>query len=938
MAKSRADRAAEELEKTVAVARVLEQVGVNVRTGRKKVLKIPCPFHDHEDDSPTLTLDTGSNTWSCPSCTPDGAGVVELVARLEGVSRRHAIKILKDGTDVVGRALQSPQGGRGLGLVERTTVRDLDRDLDVQDDERLLDAVVAYYHRTLLSTPDALEYLQRRGLTADAVEHFEVGFSDRTLGLRIPHKNRKAGKEVRARLLRLGVLKDTGHERFRGCVAFPVRDERGVVVQIYGRRIGERLREGTVIHEWLHPDRRGVFNRSALAQPAVIVTKGIFDAVVLWSHGHPAVTCTWGLGLTREVHDLLMLGPVEKLIIGYDRTPEGDDAAVNLAHAVARDGREVLRLVLPMGSDVADVAREAADPLRVLDRLVRHAEWISGSRPPPSPARTDEAPASAPGDDLIFDAEDRHWRVRGLRKNQVVGNLRLNVLVRREDVGWHVDIFDLYSARHRANFTKLASLELCVSEAVLSKELGTVLLMAEQAQDRMLRRDEDAEPEVEPMSDIRREQALSLLRSPDLLSRTFGDLGALGLVGERENAAIIVLVAVSRLLPAPLGVVVMSSSSAGKSSLVNAALSLIPDEHRRELSALTGQALFYAAAGSLEHKLLVLTEEDGAGAASYALKLLISEGHLTIASTAQDPRTGRLSAREYRVDGPVALVTTTTRTDLDPELENRCLVLTVDESPAQTARIREAQRQAATAEVLELHERLHALRQLHQDAHRLLEPMRVVVPRGLDVTYEDRGRVRDRRDHAKLLTLVRAHTLLHQYQREVHVRVSGDHDVRFVEATTEDVCVAVRLFAHVRGSDIDDLPPHTARILEIVRTQGGDDGVTLGELGRLSAVGRTRTWVHLRRLRRLDHVRITKGPDGETRVHALPRSTSMVPDLGETEPVFAPRSPPGANARSTLSDSTDGRELGARSHLDLEGHPQGVAETRRTDTSTDEES
>jgi hypothetical protein len=60
--------------------------------------------------------------------------------------------------------------------------------------------------------------------------------------------------------------------------------------------------------------------------------------------------------------------------------------------------------------------------------------------------------------------------------------------------------------------------------------------------------------------------------------------------------------------------------------------------------------------------------------AAYALKLLQSEGVLTIASTGKDAATGKLVTHEYRVEGPVMIFLTTTAIHLDEELLNRCLV------------------------------------------------------------------------------------------------------------------------------------------------------------------------------------------------------------------------------------------------------------------------
>ena len=60
----------------------------------------------------------------------------------------------------------------------------------------VLGQVIDYYHATLKQSPEALAYLQKRGLHhPDVIDHFKLGFANRTLGLRLPDKNRKAGAE-----------------------------------------------------------------------------------------------------------------------------------------------------------------------------------------------------------------------------------------------------------------------------------------------------------------------------------------------------------------------------------------------------------------------------------------------------------------------------------------------------------------------------------------------------------------------------------------------------------------------------------------------------------------------------------------------------------------------------------------------------------------------
>ena len=129
---------------------------------------------------------------------------------------------------------------------------------------------------------------------------------------------------------------------------------------------------------------------------------------------------------------------------------------------------------------------------------------------------------------------------------------------------------------------------------------------------------------------------------------------------------------------------------------MDAVLSFFPEEERVKYSAMTGQSLYYLGETNLKHKILAVVEEAGAEKASYALKLLQSEGELTIASTGKDPQTGKMVTQEYHVEGPVMIFLTTTAIDLDEELQNRCLTLAVDESAEQTGRIHRVQRERRT--------------------------------------------------------------------------------------------------------------------------------------------------------------------------------------------------------------------------------------------------
>src|SRR6266516_1317673 len=274
--------------------------------------------------------------------------------------------------------------------------------------------------------------------------------------------------------------------------------------------------------------------------------------------------------------------------------------------------------------------------------------------------------------------------------------------------------------------------------------------------------------------------ALALLKDPHLLNRILEDFARCGVVGEETNKLVGYLAVVSRRLETPLGVVVQSSSAAGKSLLMDAILGFVPEEERVQYSAMTGQSLFYMGETDLKHKVLAIVEEEGASRAAYALKLLQSEGALSIASTGKDATTGRLITHQYRVEGPVMLFLTKLVCDLDEELQNRCLVLAVDEGRAQTQAIHKKQREAQTIEGLLARREREEILRVHQNAQRLLKPLFVANPYARELTFLD-SQTRTRRDHMKYLVLIRSIALLHQRQRQRKTATHHGQALEYIE-------------------------------------------------------------------------------------------------------------------------------------------------------------
>jgi DNA primase catalytic core len=971
----------ERIKREVSIQRLAEARGIKLRRCGKELIGL-CPFH--KDTNPSLNIDPVKNVWSCKGACGEGGDVIEWVKRAEGISFSHALELLK--RDYL------PSAATSAGPPPRiSTVPKLPPLIEhTADDKKLLEIVVRHYHEALKQSPEAQQYLIKRGLqSAEMVEHFRLGFANRTLGYRLPKSNRVAGVEQRGRLKELGVLRNQtpGHEHFNGSLVIPIFDLSGQVVQMYGRKINDNLRGGTDYHLYLPGPMRGVWNEQALAvSKDIILCEALIDALTFWCAGYRHVTTIYGVNnFIDELRAAFQKYGTKRVYLAYDRDEAGERAATKHAEELIAMGIECLRVQFPRGMDANEFALKNQPAAKFLGMYLNRAVWLGkGERssvaviepesdpvkaepveiepPPPEPEpqieeqhqeQTAEPPAmpaveehteektnftakeenalalpllppavmpekvfslavepdagsaeeAAPypptpaaqdwpvlnvpveihGEEVIIHQGDRRYRVRCLEKNLSDQALRINLLVSRKNVrgetAFHVDTFDLSSARQRTVFMKQASEELGVKEDVIRHDLGQVFLQLEVLRDEQIKKTLQPEEKETAMAEEERTAALKLLRDPRLLDRILEDFAQCGVVGEETNKKMAYLGAVSRLLKKPLAIVVQSSSSAGKTSLMEAVLDFVPEDQRESYTAMTGQSLFYMGEKNLKHKILAIAEQQGAERASYPLKLLQSEGRIKIASTGKDPVSGKHVTHDYTVEGPVMIFLTTTAYDVDEELLNRCIVLTVNEEQEQTRAIHQKQREAQTLEGMWAQEERDAIVTLHRNAQLLLRPLRVVNEHVRQQTFPD-AMIRMRRDHQKFLTLVQAIALLHQHQREIKTSTRNGKTREYIEATADDVKLALQLVNEVLTPSLEELQAQTRRLLLLIDTMVTGECARLGierldyrftraTVRQYTRWGDTQLRVHLRRLEELEYLIVRHGAPGQTFVYQL---------------------------------------------------------------------
>jgi len=672
----------------------------------------------------------------------------------------------------------------------------------------LLERVVEHYHRSFCASRAAQAYLTRRGVTnPDLLKAFRIGYADGSLLKRIPRSG-----ELRDALRNLGVITATGRELLGGCIVIPIPDPRtGTWTTLYGRGVR------TARHCYLPGPLRGVFNfQAARSSDTVILTESIVDALSFHQAGIATAIPIYGTqGCTADHLDLLTREQVRTVILALDNDDAGRAATAALTEKLTAAGFAVRIVTYPAGAKDANdlvVSANGNAPAifrQLVDQAVPTSAAVTVSLPQPT------SPITRDGDALVLRRDEVTYRARVYPP--LLGRLRATVKVTR-GLAFHVDTFDLYASRSRAEFTKRVAKTLGVEADGVERDLLALLVEAEHSTDTE-QPAIDAASAPPAMSEAERAEALAFLTRRDLLDQVARDIDALGFVGETTNTRLLYVVAISRKLPDPLSAIVLSQSGAGKSGLTEVLERLTPPEDVVLLTRLTPQSLYYIEPGFLDRKLVIVEERYGSMEADYSIRVLQSRKKLIAAAPIKDPQTGTLKTKVFTVEARAAFLEATTASAVNHENATRCFELMMDESPEQTRRIHARMALLRTERGLALRQAADAIARRHWHAQRLLEPAPVVIPFADALTFPSAW-LRTRRDYARFLNLIEVSAFLHQHQR---ARRGGA-----IVAEVADYAVAYDLAASVLSETLADLRAPLRTAVEQIRAlcDQGDGSVS----------------------------------------------------------------------------------------------------------------
>lgn len=329
-----------------------------------------CPFHNEK--SPSFKVSEDRDNYKCFGCGKGGSAF-DFVMETEGLSFPETVERLAEFA-----GMQVPE----------VTPEDRERAERATGLAEANEAAAKWFQAQLNSSAgaEARDYVERRGLSAKAVEEFRLGFApERNDGLKSALIERGFAEAV---LIEAGLIArpDDGrasYDRFRDRLMFPIGDRRGRVIAFGGRALGEARAK------YLNSPETPLFNKSmtlynfAMAREAarnagtVIVAEGYMDVIALAEAGFRHAVAPLGTAVTEDQIGMLWQMAAEPVMC-----LDGDEAGLNAAQRAAeralpilKPGKSLRFAILPEGKDPDDLLR--AEGPRALQAILNSARSMA---------------------------------------------------------------------------------------------------------------------------------------------------------------------------------------------------------------------------------------------------------------------------------------------------------------------------------------------------------------------------------------------------------------------------------------------------------------------------------------------------------------------------------------------------------------------------------
>ncbi len=306
--------------------------------------KANCPFHGEK--TPSFVVSPQKQIFHCFGCGAGGDSI-KFIMEFEKLSYPEAIEKLASNYNV---PLSYTKGNSNSS----------------SDDRRVLELLQKEYRESLHKTQHAIEYLQKRDITTQSIEHFGIGYvgsSKNVFKLLTTHQV-PLPKAVDAGVIAQGESGDY-YARLTDRVTFPIFNSAGAIVGFGGRTLSNHPAK------YINSPQTKLFNKSRLlygyylaksdiySKKEIIVTEGYLDVIMLHQAGFTTAVATLGTALTSEHLPTLRKGD-PKVILAYDGDQAGVAAALKASKMLSASGFEGSVVLFPEGKDPADMVSSGA--------------------------------------------------------------------------------------------------------------------------------------------------------------------------------------------------------------------------------------------------------------------------------------------------------------------------------------------------------------------------------------------------------------------------------------------------------------------------------------------------------------------------------------------------------------------------------------------------
>ncbi len=312
-----------------------------------------CPFH-HEK-SPSFAVNPSKQIFHCYGCHK-GGNVFTFLQEYEGIGFLEAVQRLAKRSGIPLEFEQDPN------YQKQRSIKDSLHQLHEQ--------ITQYWWKQLLESPaakDARDYLERRGVTAEAIKQFRLGYAPNTWDDTVNWAKKHGYDLDMVEKGGLVIRRDRGgfYGRFRGRLMFPIMDDQGRPIGFSGRTLDEEKSTAKYVNSpetplfnkakvvyGLDKCKRGLLNANA-----AIVCEGQLDLITCYMAGVPNIVAPQGSALTAQ-HARLLRRYVEEVILCFDSDQAGQNAIVRSLDDLLASGLSVRVAIVPSPHDPDSYVKE----------------------------------------------------------------------------------------------------------------------------------------------------------------------------------------------------------------------------------------------------------------------------------------------------------------------------------------------------------------------------------------------------------------------------------------------------------------------------------------------------------------------------------------------------------------------------------------------------